>query len=80
MLISIIGVGYEVSCANTDIKECPGHNLTIAKLNILAPSVVPGIKSKTKGDAGKIGVIGGSIEYTGAPYFAAISALKVGDK
>lgn len=31
-----------------------------------------------KGQAGRIGVIGGSFEYTGAPYFAAISALKVG--
>ncbi|KAE9421116.1 hypothetical protein Angca_005725, partial [Angiostrongylus cantonensis] len=31
-----------------------------------------------KGSCGKLGVIGGSIEYTGAPFFAAISALKLG--
>lgn len=31
-----------------------------------------------KGQAGRIGVIGGSVEYTGAPYFAAITALKIG--
>nr|ACZ26278.1 putative carbohydrate kinase [Mayetiola destructor] len=31
-----------------------------------------------KGQAGRIGVVGGSFEYTGAPYFAGISALKVG--
>lgn len=31
-----------------------------------------------KGQAGRIGVIGGSEEYTGAPYFSAISSLKVG--
>lgn len=31
-----------------------------------------------KGQAGRIAVIGGSAEYTGAPYFAAISSLKVG--
>lgn len=30
-----------------------------------------------KGLSGKIGVVGGSFEYTGAPYYAAISALKV---
>ncbi|GBP55434.1 ATP-dependent [Eumeta japonica] len=36
------------------------------------------MKGKSKGEAGKIGVIGGSVEYTGAPYFSAISALKVG--
>ncbi|KAG1331303.1 ATP-dependent (S)-NAD(P)H-hydrate dehydratase [Cocos nucifera] len=31
-----------------------------------------------KGQAGKLAVIGGCREYTGAPYFAAISALKIG--
>lgn len=34
--------------------------------------------SRHKGQAGKIAVIGGCREYTGAPYFAAISALKIG--
>lgn len=28
--------------------------------------------------AGRIGVFGGSIEFTGAPYFSSIAALKVG--
>lgn len=31
-----------------------------------------------KGQSGKVGVLGGSLEYTGAPFYAAISALKVG--
>ncbi|GAU33461.1 hypothetical protein TSUD_380970 [Trifolium subterraneum] len=35
-------------------------------------------QSRHKGQAGKIAVIGGCREYTGAPYFAAISALKIG--
>ncbi|TVU25814.1 hypothetical protein EJB05_28324 [Eragrostis curvula] len=35
-------------------------------------------RARHKGQAGKIAVIGGCREYTGAPYFAAISALKVG--
>lgn len=35
-------------------------------------------EERYKGQAGKIGVIGGSLEYTGAPYFAAISSLKIG--
>ncbi|GAB4851133.1 hypothetical protein Ancab_030427 [Ancistrocladus abbreviatus] len=34
--------------------------------------------TRHKGQAGKIAVIGGCREYTGAPYFAAISALKIG--
>lgn len=41
----------------------------------LAP---PLTSNRHKGQAGKVGVIGGSLEYTGAPYFSAISALKVG--
>ncbi|GAV60909.1 Carb_kinase domain-containing protein [Cephalotus follicularis] len=34
--------------------------------------------SRHKGQAGKIAVVGGCREYTGAPYFSAISALKIG--
>lgn len=34
--------------------------------------------SRHKGEAGRIGIFGGSLEYTGAPYFASISALRVG--
>jgi Carbohydrate kinase len=36
-----------------------------------------GTGGRYKGQAGLIGTIGGCREYTGAPYFAAISALKV---
>ena len=31
-----------------------------------------------KGQNGKVGVLGGSIEYTGAPYYAAVSSLRSG--
>ncbi|XP_067113086.1 ATP-dependent (S)-NAD(P)H-hydrate dehydratase isoform X1 [Osmerus mordax] len=45
----------------------------------LVKSIVPPLTSKKhKGQDGRIGIIGGCQEYTGAPYFAAISALKVG--
>lgn len=30
-----------------------------------------------KGQSGKVGVMGGCMEYTGAPYFAAMSAMRV---
>ncbi len=32
-----------------------------------------------KGQQGKVGIVGGCREYTGAPYFAAASAVKGGD-
>lgn len=44
-------------------------------LRSISPALDP---TKHKGQAGKIAVIGGCREYTGAPYFAAISALKIG--
>ncbi|XP_041438331.1 ATP-dependent (S)-NAD(P)H-hydrate dehydratase isoform X2 [Xenopus laevis] len=45
----------------------------------LVRNVIPPLTSKKhKGQDGKIGIIGGCKEYTGAPYFAAITALKVG--
>ncbi|XP_011606219.1 ATP-dependent (S)-NAD(P)H-hydrate dehydratase [Takifugu rubripes] len=45
----------------------------------LIKNIVPPLTSKKhKGQDGRIGIIGGCQDYTGAPYFAAISALKVG--
>ncbi|KAK9090482.1 hypothetical protein Sjap_023659 [Stephania japonica] len=44
-------------------------------LRRITPALDP---TRHKGQAGKIAVIGGCREYTGAPYFAAISALKIG--
>ncbi|KAJ8601579.1 hypothetical protein CTAYLR_005235 [Chrysophaeum taylorii] len=42
-------------------------------------SLVPSLSySKHKGQAGRIGVVGGSLEYTGAPYYAAASTLQLG--
>ena len=35
-------------------------------------------ESSKKGDNGNIGVIGGSYEYTGAPFYAALTSLKIG--
>ncbi|XP_073701905.1 ATP-dependent (S)-NAD(P)H-hydrate dehydratase isoform X2 [Garra rufa] len=45
----------------------------------LVRNTIPPLTSKKhKGQDGRIGIIGGCQEYTGAPYFAAISALKAG--
>ncbi|KAJ2944932.1 hypothetical protein O0L34_g1827 [Tuta absoluta] len=40
--------------------------------------IIPSLHGTNKGDCGIIGIIGGSTEYTGAPLFAAMSALKAG--
>ena len=42
-------------------------------------AIIPPLKHELhKGQCGRIGVIGGSREYTGAPYFAAMTALRLG--
>lgn len=49
------------------------------KVSSLLGKIIPNIENqKHKGDNGVVGVIGGSFEYTGAPYYSAISALKSG--
>lgn len=41
--------------------------------------VIPNLNNtKYKGQDGRIGIFGGSLEYTGAPYYAAMSALRTG--
>lgn len=41
--------------------------------------IVPALNyANHKGQAGRIGVLGGSLEYTGAPYYAAASTLQLG--
>ena len=52
--------------------ESPGYET----LRLLVPEL--DCSRYHKGQAGKIGVVGGCSEYTGAPYFAAMSALKMG--
>ena len=42
-------------------------------------SLLPKLEiSKHKGQNGKVGVMGGSKEFTGAPYYAGMSSLKAG--
>ncbi|KAG8935687.1 hypothetical protein FRC02_006963 [Tulasnella sp. 418] len=41
--------------------------------------IIPPLTGKLhKGQAGRVGVVGGSADYTGAPFFSAISVLRVG--
>ena len=48
-------------------------------INKLLRELLPSLKySMHKGQNGKVGVIGGSFEYTGAPYYVGASALRSG--
>ena len=47
------------------------------KHTTLTPTPHPSTASARKGDAGRVAVVGGCREYAGAPFFAAMAALKV---
>ncbi|KAK9815408.1 hypothetical protein WJX72_003195 [[Myrmecia] bisecta] len=52
-----------------------GHDDLLAAVKQFVPALTG---DKTKGQGGKIATIGGCREYTGAPYFASTTVLKVG--
>ncbi|PVD34435.1 hypothetical protein C0Q70_05708 [Pomacea canaliculata] len=59
--------------------EKSGHTVGVTELQTAIKKIIPPLNNSLhKGQIGRIGIIGGCQEYTGAPYFAAISALKVG--
>nr|GEV06764.1 ATP-dependent (S)-NAD(P)H-hydrate dehydratase [Tanacetum cinerariifolium] len=65
-------------CLTTNMQSFSMSGLEVDAVSVLrsiAPALDP---NKHKGQAGKIAVVGGCREYTGAPYFSAISALKIG--
>ncbi|TEA28697.1 hypothetical protein DBR06_SOUSAS26210001 [Sousa chinensis] len=77
------GCGAVRSCLGVLNRAFPLHTARSvtdmeAALQLVRNVVPPLAAWKHKGQAGRIGVVGGCPEYTGAPYFAAISALKVG--
>ncbi|KAI9321806.1 Ribokinase-like protein [Dichotomocladium elegans] len=53
----------------------PSRIPDIAKVRQLIPPLAADMH---KGQAGRVGVVGGSEDYTGAPYFSGISAMKLG--
>ncbi|GAA6014068.1 hypothetical protein JCM10207_000226 [Rhodosporidiobolus poonsookiae] len=51
------------------------HAKTLARCKQLIPPLSPDLH---KGQAGRIGVVGGSKDYSGAPYFASMTTLRMG--
>ena len=55
--------------------------MTIINVHLIQKfkSLIPKLTNDLhKGQLGKIGIIGGSREYAGAPYFSSLSSLRVG--
>ncbi|CAM8915088.1 unnamed protein product [Rhodiola kirilowii] len=64
-------MAQHVEDVNAKVLEADAENI----LRAITPALD---LNRHKGQAGKIAVVGGCREYTGAPYFSAISALKIG--
>ena len=64
-----------VLCYSTGVAMAP----TWTDAARVARTLVPPLSHAAhKGQMGRIAVLGGSLEYTGAPYYAAAATLKVG--
>lgn len=78
--------GPQISLTSFGLPRCRFAWRVIRRMSINGPqlsSLVSGVVppltyAAHKGQAGRIGIMGGSLEYTGAPYFAAMTALRIG--
>ena len=68
-------VTYMPTSASKAVSLGVTSTVSLASMRLLVPPLTP---MSYKGQAGKIGVLGGCAEYTGAPFYAALSALKLG--
>ncbi|KAF7278036.1 NAD(P)HX dehydratase isoform X2 [Rhynchophorus ferrugineus] len=73
---------FQIHCFFARTKGCftmSESQETVSTLSNMARNLAPKLSDeKHKGQAGRIGVFGGSVEFTGAPYFSSIAALRVG--
>ncbi|KAN0060568.1 hypothetical protein ACQY0O_007220 [Thecaphora frezii] len=51
------------------------HRSLLSSLHLLIPPLHP---DRHKGQAGRIGIVGGSNDYTGAPFFASMASMRFG--
>jgi ATP-dependent NAD(P)H-hydrate dehydratase len=66
---------FTVVAMDTAAATSPKETALFSALANLVPPLAP---ERYKGQAGKVAVIGGCREYTGAPFFASYAALKIG--
>lgn len=79
-ILNTLDTGNPFSTNKYPQFNCTCYSTMMTEGNILDSirSCVPVLNEKLyKGNCGRLGVIGGCKEYTGAPYFAAITILKM---
>ena len=66
------------SDAPTPTSTCLNHAAAAADLDMFKRLIPPLTNTARKGQMGRIGILGGSQDFTGAPFYAGMASLKVG--
>jgi ATP-dependent NAD(P)H-hydrate dehydratase len=74
MTLSSANAGNEISYTSPSSSYCWEDKREEA----MKRCVIPLSSTSYKGSSGRVGILGGSARYTGAPYYAAMASLKVG--
>lgn len=82
-MLSVSLLAFVILCVTLGATESMNRLVRLSRtevilqgaLEALIPPLVPSLH---KGQMGRVGIVGGSTEYTGAPFYAAQSSLKLG--
>jgi len=66
------------SDATMPTSTCLNHAAAAADLDMIKRLIPPLTDTARKGQMGRIGILGGSQDFTGAPFYAGMASLKVG--
>lgn len=62
----------------TTMNSSPPRKWIESKSVAILKCIIPLSPSSHKGSSGRVGILGGSVRYTGAPFYASMASLKVG--
>ncbi|KAE8230198.1 hypothetical protein CF326_g4804, partial [Tilletia indica] len=61
------------------MSDSPSSSAAASRILSQVKSIIPPLSAELhKGQAGRVGIVGGSKDYTGAPYFASMASMKLG--
>ena len=78
-IVSLLAISVRESrCISTALMVSPPQAWNDKKPEAIVKCFLPLSSNNHKGSSGRIGVLGGSAQYTGAPYYAGMAALHAG--
>ena len=82
-MLSVSLLAFVILCVTLGATESMNRLVTLSRTEVILQGALealipPLLPSLHKGQMGRVGIVGGSTEYTGAPFYAAESSLKMG--